>query len=135
VAVAEPEASLYSFELEADPLQGAALGGVLNLGARLDAVSGCSGEQVLDQEALGGGADAVPALLRKQGDPDLEVAEGERSPGHPAGADAVGGDHGQERLSVAADEPVVLPPSFQGAGIVDPESEPLEFTDYVGIPT
>ena len=57
---------------EAGPLEGPLLGGVLHVGAGLEALDPGVGEQVGGQLALGLGAVAVAAVGGQQGDADVE---------------------------------------------------------------
>src|SRR6266545_6048616 len=70
-AVAELGAAQHPLAGEAGLLQGALLGHVLHVGARLDPLDPGVGEQVLGQQPLRLRAQAAAAVLRQQGDADV----------------------------------------------------------------
>ena len=116
-----------SFVDEAHLLQSPLLGQVVGLSAGLDPVGGGHVEQVPDQLALGLGPNAPPAVLREQGNSDLEVAvPSSRPPVDPARAGTVLERKGKERL--LARKTVLLPSPAEVEGILGPEAEPLELT-------
>jgi hypothetical protein len=76
----------------------------------------------------------MTAMVRKERDPDLEVAgAGHGPPRHPARAGAIFEFDRQER-GVLADEPVVAPAAFDAPDLVDAEAEPLVLARRLRIP-
>src|SRR5581483_4526527 len=86
----------HALRREAGLFEGALLRNVLGVGTGLDALHRGMPEEVVAQDRLGPPADAAPAPLRQQRDPDLPVRTGAAVvaglPGHEAGRGGLLGD-------------------------------------------
>ena len=82
-------------------------------------------EQAVHQQPLGGGAQALAAVLGQQRQADLitgprRTATADGLPASGADQRAVGGNDGQRR-GVRTDEPVLFPAAAPGPDIAEPE--------------
>jgi len=78
--------------------------------------------------------DPMTTVFGKQADADLEVAERTGpTPVHRAGTSVVVQYHREVRR-VTADQPVLVPTTFEFSGLVPPETEPLELAGQLWIP-
>jgi hypothetical protein len=119
LTVTEAVAAQHALTGESGLAQRPLLGGVADLGHRLDPVDLGVGEQIVDEQPLGLGAVPEPAHLRQHPDADTPAVGGTRGrpPLPPHEADGFGGAQDHQGATVLAQQPGLLPAPPEPPGI------------------